>query len=94
MAAACSSTAGLPLVLLVSEALVDICGPEILGECSRWYASDCYCRYLERWPGAFGFLGIRNEALGCGAAHHNGRFDLDESSLPLGICAELAFLFS
>ena len=39
-----------------------------------------------------GFLGIRNEELGSGAAHHNSRFDLDESVMPLGVCAEVAFV--
>ena len=52
-----------------------------------------YDRYLEQYPGALGFLGIRNEEYGSGAAHHNENFDVDESVLPLGVCAELAFLF-
>ena len=52
-----------------------------------------YDRYLEQYPGALGFLGIRNEEYGSGAAHHNEKFDVDESVLPLGVCAELAFLF-
>ncbi len=73
---------------LVGEA----CGQDVLSPCGRWYASDCYCRYLEHWPGALGLLGIRNEALGSGAAHHNGRFDLDESVLWLGTASELCFV--
>ena len=51
-----------------------------------------YDRYLEQYPGALGFLGIRNEEYGSGAAHHNEKFDVDENVLPLGVCAELAFL--
>ena len=29
--------------------------------------------------------------MGSGAAHHNSRFDVDESALLLGVCAELSF---
>ncbi len=69
------------------------CGDEVLSECARWYGSESYSKYLERWPGAIGFLGIKNQAYGSGAAHHNGKFDIDESVLYLGICAEVAFIF-
>lgn len=50
--------------------------------------------YLEKYPGALGFLGIRNEDYGSGAAHHNGKFDIDETSLYLGVCAEVGFVLS
>lgn len=82
------------VALQVQDTLGQICGREVLGECSRWYASECYSAYLERYAGALGFLGIRNEELGSGAAHHNGKFDIDESVLYLGACAEAAFVFS
>lgn len=72
----------------------EICGADALGECDRWYASECYSMYLEKYPGALGFLGIRNEGYGSGAAHHNGKFDIDESSLYLGVCAEVGFVLS
>lgn len=65
-----------------------------LVDCDHWFASECYSAYLDRYPGALGMLGIRNEALGSGAAHHNGKFDIDESALPLGTLTELAFVFS
>ncbi|MCD8146338.1 MAG: amidohydrolase [Clostridiales bacterium] len=64
-----------------------------LSDCERWFASECYSAYLDRYPGALGMLGIRNEALGTGAAHHNEKFDIDESALKLGALAELAFVF-
>lgn len=64
-----------------------------LGDCERWFASECYSAYLDRYPGALGMLGIRNEVLGTGAAHHNEKFDIDESALKLGTLAELAFVF-
>lgn len=77
----------------VQRKLEEICGAQVLSECDRWYASESYSKYLERYPGALGFLGIRSEAYGSGAAHHNGKFDMDESALILGVCAELAFVF-
>ena len=77
--------------LKVQKNLAAICGEEVLGECDKWYASECYSAYLEKYPGALGFLGIRGEEYGSGAAHHNGKFDIDESVLYLGVCAEMAF---
>ena len=74
--------------------ICEICGDKVLGDCDRWYASETYSMYLERYPGALGFLGIRNEKFGSGAAHHNGKFDIDESALILGVCAEVAFVLS
>lgn len=68
-------------------------GSQYLGNCAHWFASESYSAYLDLCPGALGMLGIRNETLGSGAAHHNGKFDIDESALPLGILAELSFVF-
>ena len=78
----------------IRDTLREACGEEVLGDCDRWYASECYSAYLDRYPGALGLLGIRNEAYGSGAAHHNGKFDIDESALWLGVCAELAFVMN
>lgn len=64
---------------------------EWLGESDRWYASETFSKYLEKWPGALGFLGIRNEEKGCGAEHHNEFFDLDESALWRGAVCYAAF---
>lgn len=64
---------------------------EWLGESERWYASETFSKYLEKWPGALGFLGIRNEELGTGAEHHNERFDVDESVLWRGAACYAGF---
>lgn len=58
-------------------------GTVVRGE--KWYASESFSEYLMRFKGAHAFLGIRNEELGCGAEHHNGYFDLDESALLNGV---------
>ncbi len=82
------------VALRVQKMTGEICGEEVLSDCDRWYASECYSMYLENYPGALGFLGIRNEEYGSGAAHHNGKFDMDESALSLGVCVEVGFVLS
>ena len=76
-----------------AQKLTQMCGPQVLGEHGLWFASETFCKYLNKYPGALGFLGIANPDLGSGAAHHNSRFDVDESALLLGVCAELSFAF-
>ena len=76
----------------VGDTLAAAWGQDALSDCGAWYASETFSRYLERWPGALGLLGIQNGVLGSGAAHHSGAFDIDESVLPLGAAAELAFI--
>lgn len=80
--------------LRVQEKIKEICDSETLGDCDRWFASECYSAYLSKYLGALGFLGIRSRDYGSGAAYHNGRFDIDESALKLGVCAEIAFALS
>lgn len=82
------------VALRIQNKVKELCVGEVLGDCAPWYASECYSAYLAEYPGALGFLGIRNEEYGSGAAHHNGKFDIDESVLSLGICAEAGFVFS
>jgi len=50
----------------------------------------CISEQISRRAGIFR---DRNEAYGSGAAHHNGKFDIDESGFWLGVCAEAAFAF-
>lgn len=61
------------------------------GDCGLWYASETFSVCLSRWPGALAFLGIRNEAVGSGAEHHNERFDVDERVLWRGAVCYAAF---
>ncbi|MEA5083632.1 MAG: amidohydrolase [Lachnospiraceae bacterium] len=82
------------VALDVQGKIREICGDKVMEYCDKWYASECYSAYLNRYPGALGFLGIRNESYGSGAAHHNGKFDIDESVLTLGVCTEVAFIIS
>ena len=56
-----------------------------------WLASESFGKYQKVLPGLFAFVGIGNEALGCGAAHHNAKFDMDERALSLGVALTLQF---
>ena len=77
----------------VCRGVKEMYGDTAIGSCSPWFASESFSLYLEKYPGAVGLLGIRNEACGSGAPHHNGRFDIDEGVMPLGAAAHLAFVF-
>jgi len=66
-------------------------GADCVGSCEPWMASESYSDYLMQWPGVFAFLGIDNPEKGCGAAHHNPAFDIDEAVLVKGATAAAAF---
>lgn len=75
-----------------ASALAEACGSNVLVSAPRWFASESFSMYLQRYPGALGFLGIKNDKLGSGAPHHNEKFDIDEKGLWLGVAAELCFI--
>lgn len=79
---------------MAAEALNDILPEGTVSECPKWYASESYSMYLERYPGVFAFLGIRNEELGSGAEHHNEKFDVDDSVLKLGVLSTAKYAVS
>ena len=62
-----------------------------LVDCDPWYASETFSNFMNRWPGALAFLGIKNAAVGSGAEHHNERFDVDESALWRGTACYAGF---
>lgn len=59
----------------------------VSGEEHIWYAAETFARYAELAPSIFTFVGIKNDALGSGAEHHNSQFDLDEDALQYGVGA-------
>src|SRR5690606_26113159 len=64
---------------LVASALVDRAAREYVGDeevvaLDPWYAAEDFAYYLERVPGAFYMLGVRNEAEGITSAVHTPRF--------------------
>ena len=66
-------------------------GEENVVETEPWMATETFGRYLQKYPGVFAFVGIRNEELGAGAAHHNPRFDMDERALAKAVECSAAY---
>ena len=54
--------------------------------------SDNYGCYLQDFPGFYAFIGIRNEEKGICHAHHNSKFDMDESALPNAVRFYIDFI--
>lgn len=48
-------------------------------------ASEDFGEFTQRVPGAFFFLGTRNDAKGFAASHHHPRFDIDEDPMAVGV---------
>ncbi len=59
---------------------------------SPWMASESFGAYQMLVPGVFAFVGIADEEMGAGAAHHNVRFDMNEDALLVGCKATLQFV--
>ena len=59
--------------------------------CEPWYAGESFRLWLEKYPGVFAFLGIKNEAEGYGAPHHNTKFDLNEKVLKTGAISTVRY---
>jgi amidohydrolase len=81
---------------LVRRAVVRGVGAEMLVEATPTMGSEDFSAYQQRVPGAFFFIGARNEARGIVHPHHHERFDLDERALDHGtrifVAAALEYL--
>ena len=82
---------GFPAVVNDGAAVLEArrCATEVFGaanvlEHRPLAAAEDFAYFLERVPGAFVFVGVRNAARGIDAPHHSPRFDLDEAALPRG----------
>lgn len=78
------------LAALAQRSVEKVC-PGALTEVEPWMASESFGWYQNIVPGVFAFVGMRNEAVGSGALHHNGKFDVDEACMPLGAAATVQF---
>lgn len=76
---------------LAKNALPEVLPEGTVASCEKWFASESFGLYLERYPGVFAFLGIENPIYGSGAQHHNEFFDVDENVLPIGMLATLKY---
>jgi amidohydrolase len=70
---------------IVRAAAEVIVGPEHVSSSHRTMGSEDAAFFLEEVPGCYFFLGAANPEAGIDAPHHNPRFDIDESVLPIGV---------
>ena len=80
-----------PEISVIAEKSLDKILPGARAEEPLWMASESFGKYQKVLPGLFAFVGIGNKELGCGAAHHNAKFDIDERALALGVATTLQF---
>ncbi|MCG6910492.1 MAG: amidohydrolase [Deltaproteobacteria bacterium] len=59
-------------------------GPESIVD-NQTMGSEDFSEFSERVPGVFMFLGTGNENIGTHFSHHHPQFNIDESTLPLGV---------
>lgn len=57
-----------------------------------WFASETFSSYISIAPTMFMFVGAKNDELGCGAEHHNSKFDIDEDALRIGVISIVQFV--
>lgn len=69
---------------LVRRAVVRALGREFLVDATPTMGAEDFSAYQQRTPGAFFFIGARNEERGIVHPHHHERFDLDERALDHG----------
>lgn len=69
---------------LVRRAVVRALGPEVLVDATPTMGAEDFSAYQQRVPGAFFFIGARNDERGIVHPHHHERFDLDERALDSG----------
>jgi len=70
---------------MVREIAAEVLGDENVGEGPYHMGAEDFSYFLERKPGAFYFLGSRNEEKGLTWGHHHPRFDIDEASMAAGM---------
>ncbi len=70
---------------LVRGVAAEVVGPDRVLPHGPVLGAEDFAYFLERVPGCFFMVGIRNEAKGTGQPHHNPRFDLDEDALGIGV---------
>lgn len=70
---------------LVASACSEAIGEENVEVLKPSMGSEDFAYYLEKVPGSFFRLGIRNEEKGIIHPYHSSRFDIDEEVLPFGV---------
>lgn len=72
-------------VEIVREAATGVVGPENVLDADPKMGAEDFSYFLEHRPGAFFFVGSKNDDKGLIWGHHHPKFDIDEDSLGIGI---------
>jgi len=78
----------------VRAAAAKVVGEENVIEMTPVMGGEDFSYFLEQRPGAYFFVGSRNEEKGLIWGHHHPKFDIDEESLAIGIEATVETVFS
>ena len=78
------------MISFVAKVSRELLGEEKVFEMKPMMGSEDFSCYLEKVPGAFVFLGVKNKEKGTIYPHHHPRFDVDEEILPIGTALEVA----
>jgi amidohydrolase len=73
-----------PAADLLRQAVTRALGEDALTDAVPTMGGEDFSAYQQKVPGAFFFIGARNEELGIVHPHHHERFDLDERALDYG----------
>lgn len=76
---------------LASRVLNEVLPIGTVVHCDPWYGGESFRLWLERYPGVFAFLGIKNLSEGFGAEHHNIYFDFNEKVLKTGAVSTVRY---
>lgn len=82
------------LCLQMRRAVTDVLGAEFAVDMPEKMWSEDFSYYLEKVPGCFVGMGVRNETLGCTSALHSNDFKIDESGLINGCKAFVQFVMN
>lgn len=69
---------------IAQNAVEKIAGKEANVEMEKTTGGEDFAFFLEKAPGAFAFVGIRNDEKGANYPHHHDKFDMDEDALEIG----------
>lgn len=78
---------------IANAAAVKLYGEDCLKSLPKMMGSEDFAYFMEKVPGIFGFIGSRNESLGCTAKNHNDCYTVDESVLKRGAAMYAQFAF-
>jgi len=74
--------------MFADEAARELFGSDRVFKAERLMGAEDFAYYLEKVPGTFYRLGIRNEKMGITADIHNDHFTIDEEALRTGIAMQ------